>query len=114
MDDNAPNLWSLADLAPDTPAEKLAEELASHFTEITNQSKALEAQEVPCSNVPDVLILQYLKENVARRIREYKKPNSSVPGDVPKSLINPLANQLSVPLTAIFNMCLAQTKWPLV
>ena len=42
--------------------------------------------------------------------RNTKKPNSYVPGDIPKPLINPLA----IPLTSIYNTCLAYTKWPSV
>ena len=73
MHDDAPKLWSLADLEPDKAPEKLAEDLAIHFTEITNQSLELTMDEIPISTVPEVLLPQLLQENVAKRIREYKK-----------------------------------------
>ena len=49
VDDDAPKLWSLADLEPDKAPEKLAEDLAIHFTEITNQSSELTIDEIPTS-----------------------------------------------------------------
>ena len=103
-------MWSLADLEPNKEPQTVAEELALHFTEVTNQSPPLIPEDIPNSFVLDILIPQVLQENVAKRIRDYKKPNSLVPGDIPKSLINPIASQLSVPLTSVFNTCLAYTK----
>ena len=67
---------------------------------------------VPRSLVPNVLILQLLEENVAKRIKDYKKPNSTVPGDIPKVLIADVVDVLAVPLTGIYNACLAKTLWP--
>ena len=112
VDDDAPQLWTLADLEPNKEPKALAEELASHFVSITNQSKSLEIADVPTSEVRDVLIPQLLEENVAKRIKNYKKPNSTVPGDIPKDLVAPCAETLAKPLTCIYNTCLALTQWP--
>ena len=79
VDDDAPKLWSLADLEPDKAPGQLAEYLAVHFTEIPNQSDPLTSNDIPRLMVADTLIPQLLEENVAKRIREYKKTNSSVP-----------------------------------
>ena len=114
VDDDAPKLWSLADLEPDKSPEVLSEQLAIHFTEITNQAKALELKEVPKSYVPNELFPQLMEENVAKRIKDYKKPNSSVPGDIPNSLVNPIAHILAIPLTVIYDNCPAGTKWPAI
>ena len=46
VDEDAPKLWSLADMEPDKSPQTLAEDLAKHFTEITNQSPALEQSEI--------------------------------------------------------------------
>ena len=106
-------MWSVSDLDPTKDATTLAEDLASHFTSITNIAKPLDDTEIPSStNVADVLIPKLLKENVAKKIRDYKKPNSTVPGDLPKSLVGPLSEELATPLTAIYNNCLAFTVWP--
>ena len=101
MDDDAPKLWSFADLEPNKGPEVLAEELAVHFTNITNKAKLLEQHEIPVSNAPNVLIPQLLESNIAKRLKEYKKPNSLVPGDIPKGLIAPLVDNLACPLTRI-------------
>ena len=94
MDEDAPALWSIADLEPNKQPGVLAEELAVHFTNITNEARKLEDHEIPDSIVPNILIQQLLEENVAKRIREYKKPNSTVPGDIPKSLIADVVDEL--------------------
>ena len=99
VDDDAPKLWSLSDLEPDKSPAQLAEDLALHFTEVTNQVSPLLQTEIPAALVPDVLLTQVLENNIAKRIREYKKPNSSVPRDIPKSLINLLADNLAIPLS---------------
>ena len=112
MDDDAPQLWTIADLEPNKQPKDLAEELANHFTSITNEARKLVESDIPRSIVPSVLIPQLLESNVAKRLREYKKPNSTVPGDIPKSLISPVIEELAKPLTRIYNTCLAHTKWP--
>ena len=113
-DDDALTLWSIADLEPEKSAETLAEELALHFTSITNIASPLLPTDVPKAkaDVPSVLVPQLLVENVEKMIRDYKKPNSSVKGDIPKALVSPLAGELAIPLTSIYNICLADTKWP--
>ena len=35
-----------------------------------------------------------------------------MPGDLPKSLVAPLSEELATPLTVIYNNCLAFTTWP--
>ena len=39
IDDDAPQLWTLADLEPNKKAEVLAEELAVYLTSVTNEAK---------------------------------------------------------------------------
>ena len=62
--------------------KELAEELAADLTDITNSAKPLELHEIPKSKIEDVLIPQLFEENVSKRIKKYKKPNSSVQGDI--------------------------------
>ena len=61
MDDGAPPLWTLADLEPNKSPSTLAEELALHFTEITNQADPLQHSQIPVSSVPNVLVPQLLE-----------------------------------------------------
>ena len=41
MDDDAPTLWFISDLEPNKQPAELAEELAVHFTDITNEARKL-------------------------------------------------------------------------
>ena len=72
-DMDAPKQWSINDLEPDTDTKNLANNLAKHFTSITNQANALTPDDIPDSTVENVLIPQLLESEVARRIRNYKK-----------------------------------------
>ena len=109
---DAPKQWSINDLEPDTDIKTLANNLAKHFTSITNQASELLPGDIPESKANNVLIPQVLEEEVARRIKKYKKPSSSVPGDLPKVLVNSLYKELAIPLTNIYNKCLSSTTWP--
>ena len=73
VDNNAPKLWSISELEPDKDPTTLVEDLAKHFMEITNNSPALLKEEIPKSLVQDIIVLQLLQENVAKRIKKYKK-----------------------------------------
>ena len=73
MDNEAPKLWLIADLEPDKAPITLAEDLAAHFTYITNQATALKDSNIPGSIVPDVLLPQLTEDGVAKRLKEYKK-----------------------------------------
>ena len=86
LDDESLKAWSVGDLAPDKPQTELAEELALHFTDITNKSSPLLPEEIPQSRVDNVLIPQLVERTVAEKLTKYKIPSSTVPGDIPKGL----------------------------
>ena len=52
------------------------------------------------------------EHGVYRKILRDSKPNSSVPGDIPKPLISKYPFQYSVPATRIFNNIIQSGKWP--
>ena len=56
LDDDAPKPWCISDLEPETGTAELAEKLAAHFTNITNESEKLTSDQIPISKVPNVLI----------------------------------------------------------
>ena len=112
LDNDAPKQWSVGDLEPDKDPKEIAESLAAHFTSITNQTAPLASQDIPKSKVPQVLIPQLLESNVAERLSNYKIPSSTVPGDLPKVLVKKVHKVLAIPLTKIYNRCLANTAWP--
>ena len=109
--DGHPRKWVINDLFPEKTAEEMADNLAAHFTEITNQSEPL--TRVPrCDKQGRV---RYLSEpEVAGRLKKFKKPNSRVDGDLPKQVVGAAATALSCPLTAIYNQCFRSRQWPKV
>ena len=113
LDAESPKSWSISQLEPDTPPEVLADKLSLHFSSITNEASSLTEEEIPpSSNPPGFLLPQLLESTVATKLQGYKIPNSTVPGDIPKHLVKLLYKELAVPLTLIYNSCLAHTKWP--
>ena len=90
-------------MCSDTPPEDLANELASHFSSITNEKDPLKTHEIPVSNAGDGLVRLVTEDQIANRLKKIKKPNSRVNGDIPKRLVQSHYKELAIPLTAIFN-----------
>ena len=51
-------------------------------------------------------------QDVCKRIRKAKKPNSSVPGDLPKKVVQSFPSELSVPISIIFNRIINTSVYP--
>ena len=49
---------------------------------------------------------------VYKRIKESKKPNSLVPGDLPVKLVKEFTPELATPVTAIFNRMIETAEYP--
>ena len=45
-------------------------------------------------------------------VKNFKKPKSQVPGDIPPDLVTKFCDQLAVPLTFIYNQVLNTLEWP--
>ena len=110
--DEMPERWEVTQLKPDENPLDLANELAVHFSKITNASAKL-ANAVPSSCTGPGLIPQIDQKNLTDMLRSSKKCNSRVNGDIPKDLINPSAEKLAEALTPIYNACLLNTTWPI-
>ena len=90
-------------------AAQSAELIACHFSQISQEFEPLDLRTLP-PNISQFLSssrtdiapeLSYLE--VYTRIIKAKKPNSSVPGDLPKKLVQHCAITLAIPATIIFN-----------
>ena len=91
-----------------TPEETL-EKIAQHFSNISQEYLPLDLnilppdvqnkvnQSVNDSNIPDIL-----DHEVFEKIRKSKKPNSSVPGDIPEKLVQEFGPELATPAGVIF------------
>ena len=62
---------------------------------------------------PDITAIPQLQEyKVFKRICKSKKPNSSVPGDLPRKMVQELSCELTTPVTTIFNSILRTLEYP--
>ena len=99
--------------------EQAANRLASHFAAISqtvapidvnnfHPSLRLEIQNgIALKNKPKLS-----QHDVYRKFLKIKKPNSSVPGDVPKQLITKYPFLWAEPATKIFNTIIESAEWP--
>ena len=62
---------------------------------------------------PDMSVVPCLEEyDVFRKICKAKKPNSSVPGDLPKKIVQEFSCELSTPVTIIYKSILRTLEYP--
>lgn len=105
-----PKQWTICDLDRDKKQEELVEDLADYFSRITADYDCVSKDDLPTTF--DRPIYELTPGMVAARIRESKKPNSTVPGDIPPKLLNDVADWIAEPLCSIFNCLPRQGRWP--
>ena len=101
-----------------TPQQE-ADRLADYFSHISQQVEPMVEEEFPPA------LRQALQEGRSSNSRpkltqhqiylkmlQIKKPNSSVPGDVPRTLIKEFPFDYAVPATKIFNKIIQTSIWP--
>ena len=105
-----PRIFDVRDLYPGGKDEEVAESLADHFTDITNEFDGLDPSLVP-GPVPNAITM-LTPHDVIKRLREFKKPKSMVSGDIFPVLVNRAAIDLAMPLTHIYNCITLSQEWP--
>ena len=97
--------------------EQSAEIFADYFSSISqefepiNQSKFTpDLKQKLASATANVPILE--EYNVYKKIVHAKKPNSSVPGDLPKKVVKAFDVELAIPATIIFNSITRNAEYP--
>ena len=102
----------------DLSAEQIAEILADYFSRISQEfapldqdkfSPSLKAK-LADSAADSPPILQ--EHQIYKKIVSAKKPNSSVPGDLPKKVVTTFSVELASPLTTIFNSITRTSEYP--
>ena len=104
-----PKQWSIADCDRNKNEKVIAEELADYFNEISSEYDSVNMRDLPSTY--DRPIFALTEDMIVKRIKESKKPNSSVPGDIPPRLIMALSETIAVPACKIFN-CVPGECWP--
>ena len=110
--DDMPSRWNITDLDPNQQPLDLSNQLAKHFSSVTNQANKLKAGDIPNSLVNDGLIPQMDASRIEKLLKSFKKCNSRVQGDIPRDLVNPCAKKLAEALTQIFNASFLNKSWP--
>ena len=72
-------------MEPGKADEEIAEDLATYFNRISNEFEPLAPEEIPCTRPKDMPELECFE--VAARIRKFRKPKSTVPGDIFPQLV---------------------------
>ena len=105
---NAPKEWSIRELYPGMDDEKIAEEVAAFFNNISQEYRPLPE---PPSNAASSYrsIEPYM---ISARLKAMKKPVSRLRGDIDPRLNNKFHDLLALPLTYIFSTIRSTCVWP--
>ena len=105
-----PQQFDVRDLYPDSTDETIANNLAEHFNAISSEFDGLDASRIPIAGPGFLPFLSILE--VATRVTKFRKPKSTVRGDIFPGLVNRVAPSLAIPLTHIFNAITITHEWP--
>ena len=105
-----PKSWNITDLCPDKSEEELVEEIAVYFNSVTKDYQCVRPD--LATKTYDRPMYQLTPDMVERRIKTSKKPNSTVPGDLPPKLLSRLASTISAPVADIYNSVALYVDWP--
>ena len=89
-------------LFPGKSEPEVAEILAEHFNSISSEFDPLEQHQIPVTR----------SNEVAGRIRHFKKPKSMVRGDIFPALVSLYGDFLAIPLSNIYNEITVTRVWP--
>ena len=100
-----------------SPGES-AEIIADHFESISQDYAPIIIEYFPpkmkdALQQPDLSVVPKLQEyEVYTKMCKVKKPNSTVPGDLPKRIVKEFCCELSSPVTVIYNAILKTLQYP--
>ena len=106
---NQPPRWSPASLYPDKSESEAAELLADYLNSISSKYEPLDESSMPRSHNRVLPVLS--TEQVAKRLKESKKPTSTVPGDINPNALKLHAPLLVPPIIFIYNNITAALTW---
>ena len=102
-----PKDWSVMDIFPDLTEEEAGSRVVDYFTEITDTFDPLIPTYGPCLARKPVSLAE-----VQKKLKEAKKPNSAVEGDVLPRLVKRYHRDIAVTAQKKFNAVFSITKWP--
>ena len=99
-------------------ARQSADIIADHFSSISQEYQPISIANFPPKMRtdlahPNMSVVPCLTEcEVYRKICRSKKPNSHVPGDLPKRIVKEFSCELTTPITIVYNSILKTLKYP--
>ena len=105
-----PPQFDVRDLFPNKDDREVANKVADHFNKISSEFNGLNPADVPDTVDLDLPVLSC--DEIAKRLRDMKKPRSKVKGDIFPSLVNRASAMLAVPLSKIYNQITRTGEWP--
>ena len=99
-------------------ANQSAEIIADHFAAISRNYEPISLHNFPPNikdalSHPDLSVVPKLEEyEVYKKICKAKKPNSTVPGDLPKKIVSEFSCELASPVTIIYKSILSNLQYP--
>ena len=97
---DAPKIWNVRTMYPDSSDIEMAEDLATFFNKISCKFEPLYC---PGSQILNATRISPQAFEIAARLKKIRKPNSTVKGDIPPSLICPrVADLLAIPLALVY------------
>ena len=114
-----PEFWLPAYVEQQLSPSQSAERLADHFSQISQTVEPLDVDKlfpalrqaiIDGRSATDKPTIE--QHHVYRKIIRLKKPNSSVPGDVPRILLKDNPFEYAKPATTIFNKIVEAAEWP--
>ena len=89
-----------------------AEAIANNFSEISNQYKPLQRNQIETPLIPSHSVPKFTPTKVRTYLQSIKTNKSSPPGDIPAKIIKEFAMFLSIPVADIINSGISLGEWP--
>ena len=102
--------WSITDIDPGKEEVDIVEDLAEYFNNVAAGHGDFDPTD--WKRTYDRPIYKITAEMIEKRIKETKKPNSMVPGDIPPKLLTELAPYIAPAVANIFNEVPVDYVWP--
>ena len=92
--------------------EEQAEMIADNFSKISQEYDALNTCDISIPSFSEDTIPHISQSEVKKALDEVKTKVSTIPGDIPASILKTFSLQLSAPLTDIINTSIKLGQWP--